>query len=213
MQSMQSLRAFLCFDKTLISLIEESNDFEINLNLYASRSFENLKNEIDLLTEEAMLNHDDESSGQNSKLNSNRNREEMLKFVDINESECLIRCRQNEELFQLQLDSILKLIKDLIDRFPHEQDDLEEFVIGQEYFKKIAEIKRLSLELGKELFNRNYFCLKSVNTCDLMKASIDSKMKSFKLFVIEPFCMDDIQIDLLKYDSLMSQIRGTMPHY
>ena len=198
MQSMQSLRAFLCFDKTLISLIEESNDFEINLNLYASRSFENLKNEIDLLTEEAMLNHDDESSGQNSKLNSNRNREEMLKFVDINESECLIRCRQNEELFQLQLDSILKLIKDLIDRFPHEQDDLEEFVIGQEYFKKIAEIKRLSLELGKELFNRNYFCLKSVNTCDLMKASIDSKMKSFKLFVIEPFCMDDIQIDLLK---------------
>ena len=211
---MQNLKTYFHFDKALISLIDESNDFEINVILYVARYFKNLKNEIDFYTEESLNDKELLPLGPNeSNLEKNRNREEMLKFVDINESECLIRCRQNEELFQLQLDSILKLIKDLIDRFPHEQDDLEEFVIGQEYFKKIAEIKRLSLELGKELFNRNYFCLKSVNTCDLMKASIDSKMKSFKLFVIEPFCMDDIQIDLLKYDSLMSQIRGTMPHY
>ena len=196
---MENLNNFFGFDKTLVSLIEELEDFEINIILYLARYYQNLKNEIDLNAEESLICKELLQVDKNeSNLEQIKNREEILKFVDIAESECLKRCRQNEELFQSKLDSISKLIKDLIDKFPSEQDDLENYVVSLEYFKKISEIKRLSFELKKDLFKKNLLCLKRVNKCDQVDTSNKSKTKGFKLFVIEPFCIDDIQIDLLK---------------
>ena len=196
---MENLKYFFGFDKTLVSLIEELEDFEINIIVYLARYYQSLKNEIDLNVEESLIYKELLQVDKNeSNLEKIKNREEILKFVDVTESECLIRCRQNEELFQSKLASISKLIKDLIDKFPSEQDDLEDYVVSQEYLKKICEIKRLSFELRKDLFKRNLLCLKRVNKCDLVDTSTKSETKDFKLFVIEPFCMDDIQIDLLK---------------
>ena len=199
---MENLKTFIHFDKILINLIEESNDFEINIIMYVTRFFNNLKNEVDLYTEEYLINEETSNITNNFMFDLNEYRKEMLNFVDISESECILRCRSNEELFQSKLDSVLQLLIMLRDKFPSEKADIENFVISHEYFKCIFQIKEKSLEFKRKLFIKNYFCVEPVNksNCDNLNMP---KMKNFKLFVIEPFCMDDIQIDLLKFALLI----------
>ena len=185
---MQAFKKYFNFDQTMGCLIVESDIFEINLIVYITRFFQNIKNEIDLFVEENLTIYENYEA-EYFNICINKNREEILEFIDINESECILRCRENRKLYQAKLDSILRLTKQLRGQFPSEN-----FVINQEFLKKISEIKKLSIEFRKDLFKRNFIFLKPV---DNINSKFTSNNKS-KFFVIEPFCMDDWQIEFLK---------------
>ena len=177
------MQNFKYSDKALNSLIDEFNDYDINLIIYVARYFKDLQHEIDLFAEKS------KTDNRLSKIDIdkiNQDREEMINYIDECKTQCLLRCQENQDKFQLKLDFILQLFKQ-----PNEQLNSTSFSLS--YEQKISELNKLSFELRKDIFKKNLIFLNQ-SFLDSCNASCKSQT-CFKLFIIEPFCMDDIQIE------------------
>ena len=194
---MKIFENFLNFDKILNSFIQESPNSDINLILYVIKFFENLKNEVDLYSEEFVLNQNEDIF---KKLDI-CNREKLLDYIKEKEIECLLNCHLKEDLLQSKLNVVIKQSESLIKELSIDQNIAK---TSEDFLRRLQLIIHLSIELRKEIFENNLIFLKKTlpNNC----THITSKLWDCSLLVIEPFCLDDFQIDLLKFEILKEKI-------
>ena len=150
---MKIFENFLNFDKILNSFIQESPNSDINLILYVIKFFENLKNEVDLYSEEFVLNQNEDIF---KKLDI-CNREKLLDYIKEKEIECLLNCHLKEDLLQSKLNVVIKQSESLIKELSIDQNIAK---TSEDFLRRLQLIIHLSIELRKEIFENKGLIIK-----------------------------------------------------
>ena len=112
-----------------------------------------------------------------SKRNQNPDRYlQLINQIEEFEAKCVENCRKNFETFRQKLEEILKEIL-----------ALSQYQLTKEAAEKKFEIIKETVKLRRDIFKKNVFFVDRID---------DKEIGS--LIFIEPFCIDDFQIECIK---------------
>ena len=176
---------FLSFDNVLSSFYQTGS--QIDPYIYLLTHFDLLRNEVDIFALE----------------NETENHSELIQIIKDYEVECFQNYRNNFQIFDqkfyLIIDKRIELYK--------------EPKGTQEYVEKNLQIRKEWIQARKMIFKKNLFFLNNSNDSSenfhdkdrysypeiesYKSKSVQNKKFGF-VVLIEPFCLDDLQIDIIK---------------
>ena len=179
------------FDQTIASMVKKDNQFSIDLFVYISVFFKNLRNEVDIYSEKFENLNKKKLNFTDCKLFE---RGKFYKFINDRENECLENGIKNTNLLQYKLDLFLQNAQEINILLKKQL-----FQTSQEYIEKITYFKEFLSVLKKELFKENLFFVDWSYSDSLKDREFEENLLvSGVLVVIESPILDDIQINAIK---------------